>query len=428
MAEVFDSDDDSVEDLTQPDVIDLSADDDDLAAALNAQLDEFIVIDDSDSEDEVQFVSQSPPKRRKVDEEEVTFVKSTPPSRPIVDVDADEAMARKLHEQINGDDVQVVERPKSASKPSAKKTPSSKKKKSDGPFGGRDVLKTEHQGLFDFLGKNAKSLRITDIVPNAHSEPGSKLYERFLSAYTFATSKKVKLLFHSSPPQNYPNIVANGLDPGRRGASSGQRLGSGEYFGTHARVTVSVLRHRRDSWITHTGRSVDGVLRRRAPDDRVCRADGPAVDARGGQDRRVLGRVAPAPHRDGLLREPHAAAADGQGDESVERRGESAHPQGPQARVARVIVCVTMCSKNNNLTNDYRSRRSRSSKSAQMSVVWSGLFARRGRKPANKPWRLFGMCRPSITRARTASKGCVAIVAAVDARPPATRLSVQPSA
>ena len=39
-------------------------------------------------------------------------------------------------------------------------------------------------------------------------------------------------------PQNIPNILANGLDPNRRGASSGQRLGSGEYFGTHAEVST----------------------------------------------------------------------------------------------------------------------------------------------------------------------------------------------
>ena len=66
MAEILDDSDDSVCDLTEPEVIDLSADDTDLAAQLNAQLDEYIVID-SDSEDDVQFVSQSPPKRRKVD-------------------------------------------------------------------------------------------------------------------------------------------------------------------------------------------------------------------------------------------------------------------------------------------------------------------------------------------------------------------------
>ena len=56
MAEILDSDDDSVCDLTEPEVIDLSADDTDLAAQLNAQLDEYIVID-SDSDDDVQFVS-----------------------------------------------------------------------------------------------------------------------------------------------------------------------------------------------------------------------------------------------------------------------------------------------------------------------------------------------------------------------------------
>ena len=191
MAEILDSDDDSVCDLTEPEVIDLSADDTDLAAQLNAQLDEYIVID-SDSEDDVQFVSQSPPKRRKVDEE-VTFVKSTP---PVHDVDGDEALARKLHEQINGD-VEVVAGPTpKPSKPSSKKRP-----KNEGPFGGRDVLKKQRTGLFDFLSKKAKSLRIVDVVPNPHSEPGKPLYERFLSAYTFAKTKKVKLLFHGSPSQ-----------------------------------------------------------------------------------------------------------------------------------------------------------------------------------------------------------------------------------
>ena len=242
MAEILDSDDDSVCDLTEPEVIDLSADDTDLAAQLNAQLDEYIVIDsDSDDDDDVQFVSQSPPKRRKVDEEEVTFVKSTP---PVHDVDADEALARKLHEQINGD-VEVVARPTPASKPAKKKAPSSKKTssskkrpKNEGPFGGRDVLKKQRTGLFDFLSKKAKSLRIVDIQVNPHSEPGRPLYERFLSAYTFATTKKMKLLFHGSPQQNIPAILRNGLDPGRRGASSGQRLGSGEYFGTHAEVST----------------------------------------------------------------------------------------------------------------------------------------------------------------------------------------------
>ena len=236
MAEILDSDDDSVCDLTEPEVIDLSADDNDLAAQLNAQLDEYIVID-SDSDDDVQFVSQSPPKRRKTDDDDVTFVKSTPPARrPVVDVDADEALARKLHEQINGE-VEVVARPTPPSKP-AKKPSSKKRPKNEGPFGGRDVLKKQRTGLFDFLSKKAKSLRIVDIQVNPHSEPGRPLYERFLSAYTFATTKKMKLLFHGSPQQNIPAILRNGLDPGRRGASSGQRLGSGEYFGTHAEVST----------------------------------------------------------------------------------------------------------------------------------------------------------------------------------------------
>ena len=219
MAEILDSDDDSVCDLTEPEVIDLSADDTDLAAQLNAQLDEYIVID-SDSEDDVQFVSQSPPKRRKTDDDDVTFVKSTPPARPVHDVDADEALARKLHEQINGD-VEVVARPTPASKPAKKKAPSSKpsskkRPKTEGPFGGRDVLKKQRTGLFDFLSKKAKSLRIVDVVPNPHSEPGKPLYERFLSAYTFATTKKVKLLFHGSPSQAVHKSIMTSTPSTRR--------------------------------------------------------------------------------------------------------------------------------------------------------------------------------------------------------------------
>ena len=45
------------------------------------------------------------------------------------------------------------------------------------------MLKKQRTGLFDFLSKKAKSLRIVDVVPNPHSEPGKPLYERFLSAY-----------------------------------------------------------------------------------------------------------------------------------------------------------------------------------------------------------------------------------------------------
>ena len=160
MAEILDDSDDSVCDLTEPEVIDLSADDNDLAAQLNAQLDEYIVIDSDSDDDDVQFVSQSPPKRRKVDEEEVTFVKSTPPARPVVDVDADEALARKLHEQIKGG-VEVVARPTPASKP-AKKT--KKRPKNAGPFGGRDVLKKQRTGLFDFLSNQFLS------IPLSHSD------------------------------------------------------------------------------------------------------------------------------------------------------------------------------------------------------------------------------------------------------------------
>ena len=346
MAEILDSDDDSVCDLTEPEVIDLSADDTDLAAQLNAQLDEYIVID-SDSEDDVQFVSQSPPKRRKTDDDDVTFVKSTPPARPVHDVDADEALARKLHEQINGD-VEVVARPAPASKP-AKKT--KKRPKNEGPFGGRDVLKKQRTGLFDFLSKKAKSLRIVDVVPNPHSEPGKPLYERFLSAYTFAKTKKVKLLFHGSPSQAVHKSDCHDLhaidaapihwliyaQAPKHPEHSGQRPGPQP----PRRVVGAKTRQRRV--LRDPRRGVHGVLRRRAPDDCVCRADGSAVDARGREDRRVERRVAPAPALHRAHREPDAAPADGARAQGDERGGASTYPQGAQARLALRVRVPVLC-------------------------------------------------------------------------------------
>ena len=64
---------------------------------------------------------------------------------------------------------------------------------------------------------------------NPAAEPGKRLYERFMAAWAWSASKKMKLVFHGTPQQNVAAILENGLDPNRRGASSGQRLGQGEY-------------------------------------------------------------------------------------------------------------------------------------------------------------------------------------------------------
>ena len=125
-------------------------------------------------------------------------MKSTPPAltstRPT-------GLARKLHEQINGD-VEVVARPT----PAAARKASREAAEDEGPWR-RDGAKKQRTGLFDFLSKKAKSLRIVDVVPNPQRTKGAirrlcKLRE----------DKKVKLLF-PAPPQNIPTFWPTGWTP-----------------------------------------------------------------------------------------------------------------------------------------------------------------------------------------------------------------------
>ena len=260
------------------DVIDLSTDDDDvLAHKMQRELNDFIVIDsdDEDDEDDIEFVRSTPghrrqrsddiefvrstPGHRRQHSDDIEFVRSTPapkrqhtsggvafvdvdadeafarelharwatPKPAAVDADADEALARKLHARWNGD----AEAPTRAS-------PAKRKRSPQGPFEGRDVLAKQRRDLFKFLQSKAKALRIVDVEMNPAAEPGKRLYERFMAAWAWSASKKMKLVFHGTPQQNVAAILENGLDPNRRGASSGQRLGQGEYFGARADVST----------------------------------------------------------------------------------------------------------------------------------------------------------------------------------------------
>ena len=229
-------------------VIDLTNDDDaQLAHKVQSALREFVEIDDSDSsdEEEVVFVRQ-----RASEDDDVVFVGrragpdvvctgSTPgpsPAHARQQLDADEALARKIQRELD------AEGPRAPAPAAPSPSPGKKRKrapKGGDPFHGRDILSKERRGLFKFLASKATELKIGDVEMNPHSAPGGALYERFLAAWAWAPEKaKTRLVFHGTASANVANILEHGLDPRRRGASSGQRLGSGEYFGGTASVST----------------------------------------------------------------------------------------------------------------------------------------------------------------------------------------------
>jgi len=227
-------------------VIDLTNDDDaQLAHKVQSALREFVEIDSDSDEEEVVFVRQ-----RASEDDDVVFVGrragpdvvctgSTPgptPAHARQQLDADEALARKIQRELD------AEGPRAPAPAAPSPSPGKKRKrapKGGDPFHGRDILSKERRGLFKFLASKAKELKIVDVEMNKHSEPGGALYERFLAAWAWAPEKaKTRLVFHGTASANVANILEHGLDPRRRGASSGQRLGSGEYFGGTASVST----------------------------------------------------------------------------------------------------------------------------------------------------------------------------------------------
>ena len=227
-------------------VIDLTNDDDEqLAHKVQSALREFVEIDSDSDEEEVVFVRQ-----RAREDDDVVFVGrragpdvvctgSTPgpsPAHARQQLDADEALARKIQRELD------AEGPRAPAPAAPSPSPGKKRKrapKGGDPFHGRDILSKERRGLFKFLASKAKELKIVDVEMNKHSEPGGALYERFLAAWAWAPEKaKTRLVFHGTPSANVATILEHGLDPRRRGASSGQRLGSGEYFGGTASVST----------------------------------------------------------------------------------------------------------------------------------------------------------------------------------------------
>eukprot|EP00900_Chrysochromulina_parva_P013447 jgi/Chrpa1/22102/Chrysochromulina_OHIO_Genome00025750-RA len=88
--------------------------------------------------------------------------------------------------------------------------------KDPGVFGGLVALQVEH---------------------NRYSLPGSPMYERFVASRAGEPPLPLRIVFHGTAAENIEPILANGMDPSRRGMH-GQHYGPGEYFATRALTSV----------------------------------------------------------------------------------------------------------------------------------------------------------------------------------------------
>ena len=81
---------------------------------------------------------------------------------------------------------------------------------------------------------------------NRYSLPGSPMYERFVATRAGKPPPPLRIVFHGTDDENIEPILANGMDPSRRGMH-GQHYGPGEYFATRALTSVRfALRGARD--------------------------------------------------------------------------------------------------------------------------------------------------------------------------------------
>jgi len=79
---------------------------------------------------------------------------------------------------------------------------------------------------------------------NRYSLPGSPMYERFVATRAGKPPPPLRIVFHGTDDENIEPILANGMDPSRRGMH-GQVHGPGEYFATCALTSVRfALRNR----------------------------------------------------------------------------------------------------------------------------------------------------------------------------------------
>mmetsp|Transcript_8119 Transcript_8119/g.25365 ORF Transcript_8119/g.25365 Transcript_8119/m.25365 type:complete len:368 (-) Transcript_8119:393-1496(-) len=93
-----------------------------------------------------------------------------------------------------------------------------------------------HRGV---AGNRQPRIVQLEVWLNPRSYPGSELYERFVAAWGKVPNKTIRLVFHGTPESNISDICRNGLDPRRR---NGQAYGVGEYFGGNMDVSMAYCR------------------------------------------------------------------------------------------------------------------------------------------------------------------------------------------
>jgi hypothetical protein len=107
---------------------------------------------------------------------------------------------------------------------------------------GSDVLLPLRTHIASDCFRRSKALaglsNVAVSLNGAPSLPGSSMYQRFLDRLqTSATSDdaRVCIVFHGTADENIDRILAEGLDPKRRGEQGHQLYGTGEYFHRCAR-------------------------------------------------------------------------------------------------------------------------------------------------------------------------------------------------
>ena len=160
----------------------------------------------------------------------------------VIDLTGDDnaTLARKLQRQLNAGTSATVDLASLHAARQARRT--KVKADPDAPtisVEEDDLLYEERRKLKTFLQSSAQGLPVADTWSNPASQPGGRLYERFVAAWAQVPCKLMRMVFHGTAEANVAAICRDGLDPNRR---SGQAMGPGEYFGEQASTSLTYCR------------------------------------------------------------------------------------------------------------------------------------------------------------------------------------------
>ena len=160
----------------------------------------------------------------------------------VIDLTGDDnaTLARKLQRQLNAGTSSTVDLASLHAARQARRT--KVKADPDAPtisVEEDDLLYEERRKLKTFLQSSAQGVPVSDTWANPASQPGGRLYERFVAAWAQVPCKLMRMVFHGTAEANVAAICRDGLDPNRR---SGQAMGPGEYFGEQASTSLTYCR------------------------------------------------------------------------------------------------------------------------------------------------------------------------------------------